>query len=97
MMDDHLNEELAFKQEPEYDVDWKDTGPLVLGKKGQTPFFNMVRTFVQNLTPKWFLSNDELLFILKRNNFVICEHSSFLLLTKLSLKPKLEFRNLKKY
>ena len=52
MMDDHLNEELAFKQEPEYDVDWKDTGPLVLGKKGQTPFFNMVRTFVQNLTPK---------------------------------------------
>ena len=33
--------------------------------------------------------------ILKRRNLEICEHSSFLLLTKLSFKLNLEFRNLK--
>ena len=34
MMDDHLHEDLLGKaSEPDYDIDWKDTGPLVLGKK----------------------------------------------------------------
>ena len=47
-----------------------------------------------NFDPLMF-SNDQLLIILKRRNLEICEHSSFQLLTKLSFKSNLEFRNLK--
>jgi len=60
-----------------------------------TPFSSRVHTALQHLTPKIFFSNDELHIILKRSYLEICKHSSFLLLTKLSFKSSLKFRNLK--
>jgi len=48
-----------------------------------TPFFRRVQTFVQNLTRKWFFSNEEFHIILKRRNLEICEHSSFSIIDKI--------------
>jgi len=74
---------------------WKNSPKLAIYRR----FLEGSKVWTPNFCTKFnhlkYFYNDMLRIIWKRRNLENCKHSSFLLLTKLSFKSIMEFRNLK--
>jgi len=64
-------------------------------KKGLTPFFRRVETFVQNLVPKLFFQMTSFVSFYSVGIWKSVSILVFQLLTRFSFKTTIEFRNLK--